>query len=638
MISAESVAEIFKLQNIASIAIIDDAFNAPSSLSPAEAQSLYEQFASDPDIERAFQDLGLPLEGPEHLTQASIRRLNAAKEDSGAIAAAALVKSSGKGRKEKLARLAASLRKLGVTVFNIPAERASKAKENPVAPDVNVVLLDYDLGDAESGTATLSRSIAAKIYEQFKDAARPPLVILMSSNALTEDNVVTFQKGTKVLSGMFYFVSKDDLFDEERRNYRLAAFARSLITGQTLQLFVSKIEAALDSARDKMFSDVRSLSIADFTYLKMLRLHEDGEPLGEYLMWIMSSHLLNYLSSNKEVQSSQIELNKLDFDHLPPTQAKPSPNLAVLYSSAVMREMPPLPADPTEQTGSLQFGDLFRADRKVWLCITPPCDLAFGPTRPKRSKRSILLIPGKLMLIEEELDGFQRRLPRTELLSLDKKVYRILWDPKEVARSDWGKIIEWQTGVKAKRIARLHTPFALEIQRQFAADLTRIGMPVPPPLYAPQHVKLTCLNVDGTELELTSEATRMALSVGGDRGVKLIMGEEFMNELPAMISKARMVLVKRQESFTKNGDAGIGPAAEARAAISKLDAIRSDATKISGLRGPFRVPMKGEPQSLLDGAIHLSDLADVGTASPVTPLRIALVPLPETAKAGDEAA
>ena len=631
MISAKSVAEIFKAQKIAAIAIIDDAFNPASTLAPAEAQTLFEQFAAEPEIGRVFGDLKLPLEGPEHVTAHIIERLKAAKGDAGADAAMALVSALGSGRRQSLGNLATSLKGLGVKVSKIAAVAASRAKR-PVADEVDVVLLDYDLGDARSG-ATLSRGIAAKIYGQFKDAERPPLVILMSSQQLTDQDIATFQKGTKVLSGMFYFVQKSDLFDEERRNYRLAAFARSLTSGQTLQVFVNKVETALDEARDKVFADVRSLSISDFTYLKMLRLHEDGEPLGEYLMWLMSAHLINYLSAASDVKTSQAKLNELKFDHLPPTQAEPSKNLAMLYSSAVKRDMPELPKDANEQTDSLQFGDLFRAESKVWLCITPPCDLAFGPTRPKRSKRSILLLPGKLVPIEDELDAFQRRMPRTELFSLENKVFRILWDPKEVARSDWGKILEWQKEKKAKRIARLHTAFALDIQRLFASDLTRIGMPVPPPLYAPQLIKLTCLDEYGTELELTTEATKTALSVGGERGVKLIMGEQFMNELPAMMAKARVALTKRKTTLEAKGDDGIGPAAEAGAAIAKLDIIGGDATMMSGLRGPLKMPAKSEPEQLFGGAVLLCDHADVGGASPVTPLRLAVVPPPEMIEA-----
>ena len=41
-----------------------------------------------------------------------------------------------------------------------------------------------------------------------------------------------------------------------------------------------------------------------------------------------------------------------------------------------------------------------------------------------------------------------------------------------------------------ERTARLRLPFALEIQRAFTANLTRIGMPVAPPIYQPVEVQL----------------------------------------------------------------------------------------------------------------------------------------------------
>ena len=130
MISADSVAEIFKAQNIASIAIIDDAFNPPNSISPSEAQALYEQFAVDPQIEQAFQDLGLPLEGSESLSPVAIAALAGAKHFPGAVVATELLKVGGRSRKERLRQLAGSLRKLGVDVISIAAEKAAKSEED----------------------------------------------------------------------------------------------------------------------------------------------------------------------------------------------------------------------------------------------------------------------------------------------------------------------------------------------------------------------------------------------------------------------------------------------------------------------------------------------------------------------------
>lgn len=629
MISATSMKEIFQEQSIASIAIIDDAFNpAGSSLTPAERDELFTLFSADGDIVRAFDESGLELGASDDITAAALKTLRArGQADAGATAALAHVSVTAKGKRVALDVLASALKSLGAKVSRISANRAQAARKNVVSDDVDVVLLDYDLEGAED-VGELSRRLAGRIYEQFKDRERAPLVILMSSNELDEDEVRKFQTMTKVLGGMFYFVPKADLFDEERRNYRLAAFAKSLTTGQALQRFVVNVEKALEETRDRVFADVRALSISDFAYLKMLRLHDDGQPLGEYLIWLLSAHIVKNLGLSEGVALAEEAVNALAFDQLPPTQAKPSPNLAVLYSSAVMRPMPVLPENDNDGTRSLQFGDLFRKgkSKRVWLCITPPCDLAFSQSRPKQSDRSILFLPGTLRAIEDPLKPFDLRQPRTELLWLDDKIYRVLWDTKRVDQAAWGKIREWQTDRKVTRIARVNTPFALEIQRNFAADLTRVGMPTPPPLYNPQLVRLHCLDDAGAPLELSTKPTRDALSVGGDRGVRLILGEEFMNGLPAMLKKAEKALTKRLEVLkaTEATD-GPGPAAEAVKALEAIAQIAQDAKRLSAMRGPFVLPEIGKPTSEMDGAMYVCHEADLGSVAAWVPLRLEIL-------------
>lgn len=277
MITTASVKEIFAEQKIASIAIIDDAFNkAGSYFTAAEQQTLFETFSVDPQIVQAFQTAGLELDAATDITHEAISALRGlGGNDQGAATALTHVQVSAEGRRAALDGLAAALKSLGASVRRISAKTAQAARKGIVTDDVDVVLVDYDLEGAED-VAELSRTLVGKIYEQFSDRDRAPLVILMSSNELSENDVRKFQTMTKVLSGMFYFVPKSDLFDEERRNYRLAAFAKSLTTGQALQRFVVNVEKALVEARETVLADVRALSISDFAYLKMLRLHDDG--------------------------------------------------------------------------------------------------------------------------------------------------------------------------------------------------------------------------------------------------------------------------------------------------------------------------------------------------------------------------
>jgi hypothetical protein len=647
MISASSVAEIFKQSSIGAVAIIDDAFDSPEqSMTAAATQALFNEVSADQDLLAGFAAAGHDLETIDHLTLEAIVAVKAqAKQDPAALAAWNHVKVFAEARRTALDGFAVELSKdLKVKVKKISAASLSSGSARSKAKDVvddavDVVFLDYELKEGEEEGA-LSSEIVDRIYRQFAGKEKAPLVILMSSKKLDEKALAAFQRRTKVLSGMFYFVPKEELFDKEKRHYRLAAFAKSLATGRTLQRFVTGVEAELKNIQAKVFADVRSLSIGDFAFLQKLRLHEDGQPLGEYLLWLMNAHLVKELLVSGGVQAVESKVNALPFDDLPPTQSKPSISLATLYSSAVLRPMAALPELATDQAKYLQFGDLFRKGKgkQVWLCITAPCDLAFSPKRPIRSGRSILFLPGTLQPIDKPMKPFEQRQPRTELVRIDDKAYRIIWDPKEVARADWSAIHAWKTALGVERIARLNTPFALEIQRSFASDLTRIGMPTPPPFYNPTRVRLAALDAHGKEVELTAANRCDGYLSGDERGMRLVMGEAFMDALPEMLRKAEQVLEARFKAVEVKraaNKATPGDLANAQAARDKVAAARKDAETLSALKGPFQVPLANRVDAFLDELLAIAGEGDADSSDHI-PLRLTILPVedaPEAAQA-----
>ena len=632
MISSDSVRTICQANGIANVTIIDDVFDPPAlSLSPAEMQTLFEAFELSPDVRTTLQNLGVELTEPADLTAQVFDQVKALAEqdDAGATEAWTLISGLAEARRANLNRMKQRLRReLKLSVKSVGAAAAERRKKI-VPDDSNVIFLDFELR-ADEVRGTLSSAFVKRIYEQFKDRAAAPLVILMSSSKLSDDDLEAFQKQTELLSGMFYFVEKDDLFSVEKLNYRLAAFAKSLSTGQTMQRFIHQVEAGLAEAKRKVFRDIRSLSIADYAFLQSVRLNDDGQPMGEYLMWMFNAHLVRELGTSETVRAVEALVDDLKFDHLPPTQAKPSASLGALYSSAVMRPMDPLPAQPTNSASYLQFGDLFQNNgKKVWLCITPACDLAFGDARPLPSDRSVLFLPGELLPLDKPLKSYQQRQPRTELIQLSGKTYRVVWNTKEVAQTKYGALQTFLNGKKIKRIARLNAPFAIEVQRAFAADLTRIGMPTPPPLYNPVKVRLSCLNEHGAEVELTTAATCGALISGGERGEKLVLGSEFMDALPSMLAQAESVTKSRHKTLAaavagEHEEPLVNGAAEAHA---KLVAARKDVAVLGGVRGPFKLDPNG--LTVLDGLMTVLELGSTVQQPAASPLRLVVLPAEE---------
>lgn len=629
MISAQSVRDLFDKSGIKNVAIIDDVFDPPgTNLSATDIENIFNDLDAVPLVKRKLQLEGCTIKEPADLTEKALLAIKRiAATDAEAQDVWDKIAAISEGKKAGVEKLASNLKKsLKLTVKKIPAASARK-RSNVVPDDSNVIFLDYEL-EAGKGGGDLSSSIVEKIYAQFKGKPSAPLLILMSSLELTEADIAKFQKRSDFLSGMFYFVPKNDLYEVEKLHYRLAAFAKALPTGQVLQKFIEHLDTSLHAAKTTVFNDLRSLNIADYAFLQTLRLHEDGQPMGDYLMWLISAHLVKELGGIKAMKAVERAVSDLSFDDLPPTSAKPSPSLGALYSSAVMRPMDPLPDPKTDPMDYLQFGDLFRkgTSKNVLACITPPCDLAFGPTRPIASDRSILFLTGKLFPIEKPLKPFEQRQPRTELVKLDTTMYRIVWDTKGLIQLTWGGLREKLDELKFKRVARLNTPFALEVQRSFATDLTRIGMPVSPPLYNPIRVELICTDTAGNDHVLTSEKTSMAHLSGSERGEKIVLGSDFMDGLPAMLAKADELLADRHAALeAEAARIGAGRAVDVDNARKKIVAARQDAGALSAMRGPFALDPDNLPKEELGGLFEVHQGAAAPIAKDWIPLRLRLL-------------
>jgi hypothetical protein len=143
----------------------------------------------------------------------------------------------------------------------------------------------------------------------------------------------------------------------------------------------------------------------------------------------------------------------------------------------------------------------------LYMVINAQCDLVFAPgsKRSIEADRSIVLVPGVMQLIDKPLTN--KTAPRTELFLKGEHQYRILWSTKSVVSVPYGKFHQWMKDQHLELRARLRLPFALEVQHAFAASLTRVGLPVAPPLYQPVQVQL-----------LRSKAGKLVAVEGGGWG------------------------------------------------------------------------------------------------------------------------
>ena len=194
----------------------------------------------------------------------------------------------------------------------------------------------------------------------------------------------------------------------------------------------------------------------------------------------------------------------------------------------------PISDDGVEEAKALPYfsmGDIFlNADPLELLMVcNPACDLEFTPDgkRLPEFEDSIMFIPGVLEKLDEP-SGTPTL--RTELFQYGEDSYRILWQPKRLRAIPYRSVEHWLSSNGFARVARLRMPFSLEIQHHFANQLTRVGVPVPPPFYRPLRVTLYRRSDDGSYGEWTVANSEKAAFVIATRN-----GEEKCAFTPGLV-------------------------------------------------------------------------------------------------------
>ena len=405
-----------------------------------------------------------------------------------------------------------------------------------LGPDIQPIPINDSTTETRIPAKERSIDFVKKIKANPTDNTKP-FVILMSSKEINLDMVGQFRDATGWLEGMFYFIPKSDFNQKQHLSILLGALAKYLPIGYKIQHFVEVLDASLNVVMGKFLSDIRTLSLPDYAYIQKMSLLTDGHPLGDYMLWLYGSYLSYLLFESEKPMSEQCsEMNRLSFQNLPTVQIAPSQQLVKIYKSALFddtmgdvvghplakrnsQEMPSAAAISGEAVVSdeleqpyLQLGDLFvnSSSNAVLMIINAQCDLAFSPNgkRPIPPERSIVLIQGKLQpLIEPIREPNQMR---TELFEYRGEKYRILWEIKQIVSYSYKDVVSCLKKDGYMRTARLRQLYALEIQHAFASNLTRVGMPVPPPVYQPLQVCVFSRGEDGNHKKILESTGGMA--------------------------------------------------------------------------------------------------------------------------------
>ncbi len=672
------LATILRDKGLQRVALVDDYYDRIEeyALGAADADDLWKYLEFAPEALAELAALDHPMTKRSDLSGGAVATFLANIAKCPNFDTAWKKSLAGTRRVEQagqLGRITAHLREmLGLTVEGYGRD---VSVETLVNDGVQLLFLDWFLGDDADDPVEVAVQKAKDLHGNWPDDRPRPLIILMSSQPSVRDRAEEFRQRSRLVAGMFHAVPKSELGNAFSLQMHLQTLAMSLPAGHNVQAFVEALQKQVRSIGDDFVERISALTLSDYAYIQSLSLQEDGQPLGDYLMWLFSAYF-GHLLFGQALREQRDLLDASQFTTLP-FQTRPSPQLAKMYHTGLFDttvgpvaghpHVKPIPASDEDDGGSasqaadvhdpmLTLGDIFvavasDADSNVGangggqrsedpsggaatdttsisplpellMIINAQCDLAFTPegSRSIEPSRSILLLPGNLHPIWATLPDRYRERPRTELYEHNGQSYRILWNAKEVKSIPYGAFHQWCNGegiyaddrvARYERMARLRLPYALEVQRAFTADLTRIGMPVAPPIYQPISIDLFKIHekvFESAEAAADGEEVSLVLS-----RKKEGMVQQCVLTLP-LVKRLQQILRDSLAALDKQKEQGEAPDAEP----PKIAALRRALDNYSAwakLLEPIAIPTGASPRTFVGGHVQIVRGKAAGDAS-----------------------
>ena len=396
-------------------------------------------------------------------------------------------------------------------------------------------------------------TLVSDIYKKSSGPEKPVIILISSMiSEVREDLITEFVRETGIMGGLFHFVSKTD-FNFDKFVLMIASIAQSIPVGHKFSNLLTALEGALDTASKRLLADVRKLKLGDYAFIQKLALCGDGQPLGDYVLRLFGDYLGGLLYCNPEVKKQREIIDAIVFERLPFHQLPPSLVLTNMYKNALFDPLDkknvsfhPRNPETGEKYPYPHLGDLFictKDNLKVFMVINAQCDLSYAPdnkVRPFDTQKSVLFIPGRLEAIGNLTDSRTKDKPRTELFEYEGKKYRIVWDTKHIRSCGYAYVKRFLNRNSLTPINRLRLPYALEVQRAFASDLTRVGTPVSPPLLREVKACLYCKGKDNSP--------ELLLEFSGNQAIVFLTAKQ------EYFSLTIDLIVKLMDEMRKMGD------------------------------------------------------------------------------------
>lgn len=322
------------------VAIVDDVFLGPTLSSVKRGLVEFCAFVESEDELPAVlsEKTGCDFRDPQAVDEPALRRLHEAKHqvDEAREPLTELFTTYDQ-RRGDVDKIVVALTQLGFEPQSFGSISGLLDGE-----DFNLVFLDYYLENDNE-----SKEIAQKLFRKFRS-----FIVLMSDKpdpAEYRDIEEDFRRKSYLLRGFFSFVPKGELTDHSGFEKCLDRLPKNATVCKTVQSFVDSIDLALggpieevssnDGGNEAVLSEfmrtLRSLALHDYAVLCELTLRDEGHPLGDYLIRLLGTFLMQQLMREQSVVASIKELDFMRFDEFLPFVGDTSDALRELYAASI---------------------------------------------------------------------------------------------------------------------------------------------------------------------------------------------------------------------------------------------------------------------------------------------------------------
>ena len=306
--------------------------------------------------------------------------------------------------------------------------------------------------------------------------------------------------------------------------------------GRTLEVALKTWKTGADRALQKLYRELRDFDIKDFAHLLRLRLYDEGEPFAHYLEWFLGESLRAIVDDNVKWRTD--EFLRLDDDEL----TKMIEGAHPLPSARIAKFFHRMRFNSWKQRPRRRFalGDLFvvPSDNSVRMVISQDCDLVSRNGIPAASR--ILTIGG-------EIRGLETDRAFAGGLIFHNTPKAIQWNFKDLMTHKFGDLVTLDVdGTAYVFLASMRPMFAQTIQKEALANLSRVGVAVPPTVAVGAPVKVYFKkNVNNqaqvVELQGLEEARAQVLMPrgGGETQKRALFTRKFVRELLERLEEMR---------------------------------------------------------------------------------------------------